>query len=62
MPAYTLRPIMLGLLVFGSTGLASADDLDRFVQTHGRIVGTRTYGTTARNGKAAVKSDGNGPR
>jgi hypothetical protein len=29
-----LRPIVLGLLVFGSTGLASADELDSFVQTH----------------------------
>jgi len=67
-----LRPLVLGLLALGSAGVASADDLDRFVQTHvdrrqipglslaiirdGRIVDTRTYGTTARNGKAAVTS------
>lgn len=70
MLACILRPIMLGLLVFGSTGPASADELDLFVQTQidrrqipglslaiirdGRIVATRTYGTTTRNGKAAV--------
>src|SRR6185436_16525499 len=62
--------LALGLLAYGSIAATRPDDLDRFVQTHierrqipglslaiirhGRIVDTRAYGTTARNGGAAV--------